>query len=209
MDSRIASGSASDHIGWLVRRMLEARADRWAAWRGQIVDALRAASDEERACCIDEVLEACINEGGCHGLDGAIDILSALGQPTLDYAWEQGEGATTATADRWFVLLRAVAQAKQVPREARQRFILRHADAPERGIKEGVVEALRDLGTDEAAVRLRAFAEDKDAFIRRIARESLEDMEAERAALPMDTLRAIAAKQPYPQAWYDEDSEPF
>lgn len=158
-------------------------------WRQVIRIVLQKARVTERPTCIDRLLRVFISEGGPDGLDDAIDILATTGAIVLDYAWEylqrdielwnsHSERAYRPNDDYWYVLLRAVARSNR-PERDRLRLILCCASAQSRGVREGVVEALRDLDTPAAHDRLRKFAaHDEDGFIRDIAREALEDRES-------------------------------
>lgn len=157
-----------------------------AFFRQQIVSLLGKARDPER--CIDELLRVCTTEGGPDGLDAAIDVLEKVGPLVPEYAWNylqrdirrwtpSSERAYQPNDDYWYILLRAVGRVA-VSEKERFRFITCCAHAESRGIREGVVEGLRDLGTKAAKERIRRFAdEDGDEFIRNIAREALEDLE--------------------------------
>lgn len=172
--------------GYYARALVSRPPSQRASYRQQIVKLLQKARDPEG--CIDALLHICTTEGGEHGLDAAIDVLANAGKLILDYAWdylqkdvrnwnpETGK-AYQPNDDYWHVLLRAVGRA-DVSQKERFRFITCCAQAESRGIREGVVEGLRDLGTKAARNRIQRFAEeDQDGFIRRIAGETLEDME--------------------------------
>jgi hypothetical protein len=158
-----------------------------AFFRGRLIGLLGKARDPER--CIDELLQVCTTEGGSDGLDAAVDVLAKVGPLILDYAWEylqrdirnwtpSSERAYQPNDDYWYVLLRAVGRAT-VSEKERFRLISCCVHADSRGIREGVVEGLRDLGTRAAKERIRRFAEeDKDDFIRKIAREALDELES-------------------------------
>jgi len=154
--------------------------------RGLIRDRLLAARDPNRG--IDALIEICTTEGGADGLDVAIDILSRTDSLLSVYAWDYlqrdllewnrfSDRAYQPNDDHWYILLRSVARAR-LPERERFRFISCCADATSRGIREGVVEGLRDLATPSAILRLGRFAtEDADPFIQQIAREALADLE--------------------------------
>ena len=170
------------------RAMLSKPLEGRSTWRWLILSALKKARATERFQCIDKMLHVFVPEGGPFGLDIAIDILAQTETLILDYAKEyllgditrwgfSSERSFQPNDDYWYVLLRAVARAN-VPEKDRLRLISRCANAPSRGVREGVVEALRDLGAISAD-KLRKFAsEDKDAFIRKLAHEALEDLES-------------------------------
>jgi hypothetical protein len=169
----------------LARLMVSSPAKQRAAFRAGIVALFAKARDPWR--CIDEMLQVCTSEGGPDGLDAAIDVLAKTGQLILEYAWDYlhrdlrhwdptTDRAYRPNDDYWYVLLRAVARAA-VSQKERFRFIGCCAHAESRGIREGVVEALRDLGSPAAKERLRRFAaEDGDSYIQQIAREALDDL---------------------------------
>jgi hypothetical protein len=138
--------------------------------------------------CIDELLSTCTTQGGPDGLDTAIDILSGTGELVLKYFWNylqrdvanwnpDCDRAYKPNDDYWYVLLRAVARTKAEEMEKLQ-YIMCCANAESRGIREGVVEALRDLRTSLAKDLLRQFAKnDVDHYIRQVAQEALDDLE--------------------------------
>lgn len=172
------------------RAMLSCPATSRAFFRNRIIDLLKKAQDSERLeRCLDELLHICTTEGGPHGLDAAIDVLARLGPLVLDYAWNylerdirnwtpNSERAYQPNDDCWYVLLRAVGRASVSDKE-RFRFITCCIHAQSRGMREAVVEGLRDLGTPAAKVRISRLAtEDQDEFIRKIAREALADLES-------------------------------
>jgi hypothetical protein len=153
-----------------------------------VVRLIRQTSEPER--CIDAFIQVCATAGGPTGLDTAIDVLSEIGDRTIRFAldyllrdlanWEPRAGKSYQPADDyWYVLLRAVARSKDAPESLRFRFISSCSHAASRGIREGVVESLRDLGTTAAKERLRLFADhDQDTFIQQIAREALDELES-------------------------------
>lgn len=169
------------------RAMVSVPVAQRAQLRQRIVTILRRARDADR--CIDELLRVCASEGGPDGLDAAIDVLAKVGPLVFDYAWAylkqdvrnwepSSDRAYQPNDDYWYILLRAVGRAN-VPEKERYRFIASCANAASRGIREGVVEGLRDLGTNAAKERIRRFArEDEDAFIRKLANEALDDLES-------------------------------
>jgi hypothetical protein len=169
------------------RAMLSCPPTRRPVLRSLIIGLLEKARDPER--CIDELLLVCASEGGPQGLDAAIDVLAKARSLILEYAWDylqkdirnwtpNSERAYQPNDDYWYVLLRTVGRAEDSEKE-RYRFITCCARADSRGIREGVVEGLRDLGTSAARERIQRFAnEDPDEFIRKIAREALADLES-------------------------------
>ena len=136
--------------------------------------------------CTDEFIKICVGEGGPTGIDLAVDVLSKIGTRLLEYAWGylhrdllnlKGGRPYEPNDDYWYVLLRAVARVHDDER-SRFRFISCCKEAESRGVREGVVEGFRDLGTAAAIKQVKWFAEhDADSFIRGIAKEALDDME--------------------------------
>jgi len=173
----------------LLRRLLRAlfacHSSNKAPLREAIVVYLSSVRDAEE--CIDALLHLCATEGGPDGLDLAIDILAKTKGLILAYAWAyllrdsrnwkaESERAYKPSDDYWYVLLRAVART-QADHKERYRFIACCANAESRGMREAVVEALRDLGTTAAKDRIRKFAEeDSDPYVRQVAKEALEDL---------------------------------
>lgn len=174
----------------LTRAMLACRPAHRALFRNQILGLLEKADDPDGAeRCIDKLLHICAAEGGSSGLDAAIDVLAKTGPLVLEYSWDylkwdvrswtpSTERAYRPNDDYWYILLRAVGRAA-VSENERFRFLTCCAHAEPRGIREAVVEGLRDLGTKAARERISRFAtEDPDEFIRTIAREPFEEEES-------------------------------
>lgn len=171
----------------LLRLLFTVHGSHKAAIRSLIVQHLTKVRDSED--CIDELLQLCAAEGGADGLDAAIDILAMTRGLILSYAKEyllrdaQGwspdsERAYKPNDDYWYVLLRAVARS-QVDASERYRIIVSCGNAESRGMREAVVEALRDLATPSAKGRLRKFVEeDTDSYVRQVAQEALVDLES-------------------------------
>lgn len=170
----------------LIRILLKSPASQKASWRHRIADYLAKAGTPN--LCIDELLLVSTTEGGPDGLDSAIDILAKTGDLVLDYAWvylqqdvsnwsPDAERAYNPNDDYWYILLRAVGRTDADPND-RFRFINSCTKAEGRGIREGAVEALRDLGTPAAKKSLREMAtHDSDQYIRQTADEALTDLE--------------------------------
>lgn len=171
----------------LMRGLFACPGARKAGYRSLLVEYLSRVRDYED--CIDELLHLCTTEGGPDGLDNAIDILAKTRGLILSYAWgylqrdirvwsPASERAYKPSDDYWYVLLRAVGRTLADPKE-RYRFIASCGNAESRGVREGVVEGLRDLATPAAKDRIRRFAaEDTDSYIRQVAQEALEDLES-------------------------------
>lgn len=172
---------------YFARKLVSCPTTERARYRNQLVGLLKRA--QQPWICIDQLLHICTREGGPDGLDAAIDVLARMGTLIVEYAWlflgtdvrdwtPDSERAYQPNDDYWYVLLRAVGRA-DVAREERFRFIACCASAESRGIREGVVEGLRDLGGPVARERLvRMAREDTDTFIRSLAREALEEWES-------------------------------
>lgn len=156
-------------------------------WRESLTKYLVRAHKSD--ACIDELLSFCTTQGGPEGLDMAIDVLSGTGDLVLKYFWEylqrdvvnwtpQCDRAYKPNDDYWYILLRAVARA-DAPEMDKLRHIVCCAGAESRGIREGVVEALRDLRTERAKELLRQFLDsDNDSYIRQVAKEAIDDLES-------------------------------
>lgn len=193
VDSHTASQQGSILVTltcYYARAMFKGPVARRKDLRVLLVELLRKARHAERDRCIDGLLQICTSEGGPDGLDVAIDVLAQTGSIVVDYArdylirdisdWNQcSERAYEPNDDFWYILLRAVARAHE-DEQARYRVISLCFEAASRGIREGVIEALADLGTDQAKNRLQQYADDEaqDKFIREIAQEALEDLES-------------------------------
>jgi hypothetical protein len=170
----------------LVKSLLAAPASQKAALRKAVV--ARLLSAREPYSCIEELLDVCSSAASPERLDVAIDALSRTGQLVLRYTWDyfvrdvQQWNPYSARAyqpndDHWHILLRAVARCA-APEDARLRLIGFCRNAAQRGIMESVIEALGDLGSDQAHEILRNVAGNHDdLFIRKLARDVLADVE--------------------------------
>lgn len=173
-------------LRFMVRNLMSCGTGERVVWRQRIADFLTKVGNPE---CIDELLSFCTTQGGPDGLDLAIDVLSKTKRVVVEYAWEylcrdiakwtpESDRAYNPNDDYWYILLRAVGRTNV---DARARFDLIKccASAESRGIREGVVEGLGDLGTPKAKELLKTFAEhDSDEYIRKIAGETLADLES-------------------------------
>lgn len=171
---------------YLASRLVSGGIQQRRELREAVVSILKKTRNAES--CIDVFLDICTTTGGPDGLDIAIDVLSDAGDLVLIYAWDflqrdllnwspASDRAYEPNDGYWYVLLRAVARAA-ISEEDRLGFIACCCGAESRGIREGVVEGLRDLGTPAANYRLRQIAEgDSDAFIRHLAREAMDELE--------------------------------
>ncbi len=170
----------------LVRSLLSCPGSERATVRGLVTRALL--SSREPFSLVDELLATCTSATVTDRLDVAVDVLAKTGAVVYRYAqdylirdvqqWNpHSSRAYEPNDDYWYILLRAVARC-QGPEDVRLRFIVACSGASRRGICEGVVEALADLGSDEAQVKLREMADTADdPFIQKLAHDVLEDME--------------------------------
>lgn len=170
----------------LVRLLLDSPGPESAQRRATAVRIIGIAQDPERY--IDEVLTICSAHRSVDRLNVAIDILSQTGEMIRAYAWaflrrdieewhRLSQRAYEPNDDYWYILLRSVARAK-ADNDLKFLFVKMCSGAATRGIREAVVEALGDLGTDPAKSLLRQLATgDEDAFILKAARDALDDLE--------------------------------
>lgn len=132
---------------------------------------------------IDELLSLCSGHASIDRLNLAIDVLSRTGELVRAYAWaylrrdiQQSERAYEPNDDYWYILLRSVARAKG---DDSFKFLIIKmcSQAATRGMREAVVDALRDLATESAKALLAELAaNDEDEFIRAAARDALDDL---------------------------------
>ena len=131
---------------------------------------------------INDLISACVEMKVPGRLDAAIDILSLLGGQILRYArdflindiknWNHlyPSRSYEPNDDYWYILLRAVAQAK-IPADDRIKFVCMCRTAGNRHIVEAVLEALNDIGTDEAYAEIDTFRRYPEPFIAELASE--------------------------------------
>lgn len=170
----------------LMRLLLDSPSADSAQRRATAIRIIGIAQDPEPY--IDEVLTICSAHRSVDRLNVAIDILSQTGETIRAYAWAYlrrdieewhrlSQRAYEPNDDYWYILLRSVARTK-ADDNLKFLFVKMCSGAATRGIREAVVEALGDLGTTPAKSLLRQLAEgNEDAFIRRAAREALDDVE--------------------------------
>jgi hypothetical protein len=173
----------------MVRLLLSCSPSKKAALRQAVIEHLLRA--REPFDYFDELLDACTTSAATDRLDAAIDVLSATGEHLLRFAWsylirdvqEWNPYSTRAyrpNDDHWYIILRAVARCRS-SEEARFRFISACRSAAQRGITEGVVEALGDLASPDAKEFLGLIAgSHEDPFIRDLASDALAGMESQR-----------------------------
>jgi hypothetical protein len=131
---------------------------------------------------INDLISACVEMKVPGRLDAAIDILSLLGGQILRYAREflvnnirnwnhlYPSRAYEPNDDYWYILLRAVAQSK-TPTSDRIKFVWMCRTAANRHILEAVLEALNDIGSDEAYAEIETFMGHPEPFIAELASE--------------------------------------
>lgn len=170
----------------LVRLLLDSPDEGTEERRAMVVRIIGIAQDPDRY--IDELLTICSAHRSVDRLNVAIDILSQTGELVRAYAWAYlrrdieewhrlSERAYEPNDDYWYILLRSVARAT-ADDELKCLFIKTCSRAATRGMREAVVEALRDLGADPAKGLLRHLAQsDDDEFIRCAAQDALDDLE--------------------------------
>jgi len=131
-----------------------------------------------------ELIEHCIEIPLPSRLDVAIDILSQLQRSIYGYArqflindiknWTHlyPDRAHKPNDDYWYILLRSVAQA-DIDDKLKLQFISMCSGATSRGVLEGVIEALADVGTPEAKRRLEVLCDHTDPFLSDLAADAL------------------------------------
>lgn len=135
---------------------------------------------------INELILNCVASDVSDRLDTAIDILFQLdGQVqvyTRDYLekdinqWNKlyPSRKFMPNDDYWYVLLRALGRCGNKHESLRILSVCQ--DESSRGVAEGLVEALGDLGTEQAARLLQNISKtSKDSFIRDLAVETLDE----------------------------------
>ncbi len=174
-------------ISGLVGAILKCPAAQRRAIRNQIVRQLEVTKYPDPA--IDELVHNCITRGGPDGLDIAIDVLAETKSLIVDYAWKfichdvqtwtpASERAYQPNDEYWYVLLRAVARTSEIDEQQKLLFLSCCSNAESRSIREGVIDALRDIGTATAIAKLKQIVvEDQDSFIVQIAAEALAELE--------------------------------
>jgi hypothetical protein len=168
-----------------VRELLRGPANHRKDKRREIIQRIR--SSQLPRLYVQEVLRECSTGGGPDSLDIGIDILSQTGPLALEFAQDflprdaQRWSPTPTIAhhlhdDFWDILLRAAARA--TPDRPETLGLIRScARAGNRGLRDAVILALYDLGTQDARTLLAEMAQnDDDAMIRHDAQELLEDL---------------------------------
>lgn len=170
----------------LVRLLLDLPGPEVVQRRATVVRIIGIAQDPDRY--IDELLTICSAHHSVDRLNVAIDILSQTGEVIRAYAWAYlrrdieewhrlSERAYEPNDDYWYILLRSVARAS-ADNDLKFLFIKMCSKAATRGMREAVIDALGDLGTDQAKALLNHLAAaDDDAFIRAAARDAIYDLE--------------------------------
>ncbi len=182
--------TAPEHVAFRakLRKMLSGNASVKNAIRGELVESIQASPIPR--IYITQTLSLCSQNSGRGGLDDGIDVLSQLGNLIIKYSINYlisdvmqqselsgGRASYKPNDDYWFIMLRSVARCS-VGSDLRYQFISACKGATQTGIREGVVEALGDLGTEDAHKLLQEIAsEDEDTFIRSLAADILEGIE--------------------------------
>jgi len=167
----------------ILMRHVNAKGQERAALRDVLVKYLRFSP--QATDLTHDLIERCIEIPLPSRLDIAIDVLSQLQRSIYNYAhqflindlgnWSHlySKRAYEPNDDYWYILLRSVAQA-DIENGLKLRFISMCSDATSRGVLEGVVEALADVGTSEAKDRLELLREHKDPFLSSLATDALD-----------------------------------
>ena len=170
----------------LVRSLLSAPSSKKPVLQKMATD--RLLDSTEQYAYVDELLDLCAAATENDRLDVGIDVMSATGELVLSYGWAclirdlqkwspYSRRAYEPNDDCWYVILRSVARCN-APEEARLRFISACSSASQRGVMEGIVEALGDLaGVGARIVLNRIASHHDDLFVRERAAEVLGDLE--------------------------------
>lgn len=138
---------------------------------------------------IGDLIQYCISLPIPERLEIAIDVLAKCGKSIFDYAEEflfQDIKSWKATYrgrayepndDYWFILLRSVARIdlNEVSEDKKLTFIRMCRGACYRGVVEGVIAALIDIGSDAAKKTVKELAAHSDPFIAGLADEALSE----------------------------------
>jgi len=169
----------------ILKRHVEARNEERSDLRNVLVEYIRFSPNASEL--INVLILSCVSMRCAERLDIGIDVLSQAGQVIANYAysylhqdikqWNKlyPESKYRPDDDFWYILLRSVGRAKCDPNVAICVISACH-DEPSRGIAEGVVEALGDLGTIDAKNLLQLIqSTHPDNFIKELATDVLED----------------------------------
>lgn len=170
----------------ILRRHVEARGELRHALRAVLIQYLKFSPHSRRL--INDLIETCISLNVVERLEVAIDILSSLGSTFQEFVSEYLQNDIRQFSrlfpnrtfrpndDYWYVMLRALGRC-QGRKDRSLAIISVCQDEPSRGVAEGVVEALGDLGTSEAIAVLQNMATThQDQFIRSLATDILQDL---------------------------------
>jgi len=135
---------------------------------------------------INELILECTKLKSPDRLDIAIDILQELGDTLYDYAFKFFQYDITQwnhllpgrtyepDDDYWYILLRSVARSS-IDDSKKLSFVWSSRETSHRGVLEGLVDALGDIGNAAAMEKLAILSGHEDAFIAQLAQEVLED----------------------------------
>lgn len=135
---------------------------------------------------IHELVLECTKRKSPDRLDIAIDILQELGDNLYDYAFKFFQCDITQwnhllpgrtykpDDDYWYILLRSVARSS-IDDSKKLSFVWSCRETSHRGVLEGLVDALGDIGNAAAMEKLGILSRHGDSFIAQLAREVLED----------------------------------
>lgn len=152
--------------------------------RNELVEYLRFSLDATKLT--NELISWCVSHASPDRSDIAIDILSQLGESFFHFAYQYlindicswnymySQRAYEPNDDYWYILLRSVARL-EIDENKRLRLITMCSGASSRGVLEGVLEALSDLGTESAMDHIRPFVNHEDRFVAELADELLDE----------------------------------
>jgi len=135
---------------------------------------------------INELILECTKLKSPDRLDLAIDILQELGDALYDYAFKFFQCDVTQwnyllpgrtyepDDDYWYILLRSVARSS-IDDSKKLSFVWSCRETSHRGVLEGLVEALGDIGSAAAMEKLGILSRHEDNFIAQLAHEVLKD----------------------------------
>ncbi len=169
----------------ILERLFNAAGKQRSDYRKVIVEYLKFSTISDEL--ISTLINSSIRRTRPDRLDVPIDILQQLGNRVYDYAYQfliddikswshlNNGRAYEPNDDYWFILLRSVARS-DADVHKRFRYANMCAGATSRGVLEGVVEALGDIGSADAYRLLEVqFINHDDPFIAELAREVCQD----------------------------------
>lgn len=168
----------------IIRMHEKARGESRRSLREVCVSYLKFSPNADRL--IDELILECTQLRSPDRLDIAIDILQELGDALYDYAfkffrcdimqWNHLLPGRTyePNDDYWYILLRSVARSS-IDDSKKLSFVWSCRETSHRGVLEGLVDALGDIGNAAALEKLGILSRHGDSFIAQLAQEVLED----------------------------------